>query len=144
MLLEEIACCQILLQELHFHVGLFTWVVSFVLHNFRKQFPIWLKLIFLLCYISWIVGCIGSCYLLTTAVNFEPRGKSISKGILVAIVLAAVACAVTIFATATIFITKKHYTDPCKLSRKHTCKFSKLITWVFLLINTSSLTVHGE
>ncbi|CAK9142151.1 unnamed protein product [Ilex paraguariensis] len=51
--------------------------------------------------------------------NFDGRGKTVSKGILIAIVLAAVACAVTISAIVTVLITRRHARYLQKLSRRH-------------------------
>uniref|UniRef100_A0A5B7B140 non-specific serine/threonine protein kinase n=1 Tax=Davidia involucrata TaxID=16924 RepID=A0A5B7B140_DAVIN len=52
-------------------------------------------------------------------VNFGTKGKSTSKGILIAIILAAVTCAVTISAVVTLLIVRRHGRYQHTLSRKH-------------------------
>lgn len=54
--------------------------------------------------------------------NRETQGKSISKGILIAIVLPAIAVAATISALLTLFIARRQARNRCTLSRKHFCK----------------------
>lgn len=52
-------------------------------------------------------------------VNTETRGKGINKGMLIAVVIVAIACAVTITAIMTVFITRRHSRYLHTLSRKH-------------------------
>ncbi|KAA8517566.1 hypothetical protein F0562_017804 [Nyssa sinensis] len=52
-------------------------------------------------------------------VNFETRGKSLSKGILIAIVLVAIACAVSMSAVVTLLIVRRHARYQHTLSRRH-------------------------
>uniref|UniRef100_A0A6N2KGL5 non-specific serine/threonine protein kinase n=2 Tax=Salix viminalis TaxID=40686 RepID=A0A6N2KGL5_SALVM len=67
-------------------------------------------------------------------VHFDPKGKSISKGVLVAIILGAIACAIAISSVLTLLIAGRFARNHRKLSSRH---LSKLLT-VIDSFNSSS------
>ncbi|KAM7467887.1 hypothetical protein LguiB_015449 [Lonicera macranthoides] len=81
-------------------------------------------------------GHVGSPYLSLVAVNLETQGKGMRKGLLIALVLVAVACAVIISALVTVFITRRRARylltlSKKRLSSKHSIKIDGVKSFTF-------------
>lgn len=56
-------------------------------------------------------------------VHFDTKGKNISIGIWVAVILGAIACTVAVSAVVTLLIARRYARKHRNLSRRHSCKF---------------------